>query len=159
MKQADERIRSVDIGLSLLVVVVVLAAAVLMLRPIATSIGAIPAATLPDPADDPTSAVVIDRSLSSGFSLLGLEFGEVTRKVSVQFYASSGCFDRVTLGDLWPTPFPECASAVSIAGTVAGGGNLPTGESLVVVDAVVTEDCYRSIDRGDPWPPAAGTCP
>ena len=145
-------------GLPLLVVLV-LAAAALMLRPTATSMGEIPTVTIPDPADDPTAAIVIGQSRSGGLSLLGLEFGEVTRKVSVQFYASSSCFDRVTLGHPWPTPFPECASAVSIAGTVAGGGNLPTGESLVVVDAVVTENCYRSIDHGDRWPLAAGACP
>ena len=145
-------------GLPLLVVAM-LAVAVLMLRPAATGTGGIPAVTLPDPADDPTAAVVLGRSRSGGFALLGLEFGEVTRKVSVQFYTSRSCFDRVTMGDPWPTPFPECTTAVSIAGTVAGGGNLPTGESLVVVDTVVTEDCYRSIERGDRWPPAGGTCP
>ncbi len=158
MKHDAKKARSTDLALPLLVVVVLAAVAVL-LRPMETGTGEIPAVTLPDLADDPTAAVVIGRSRSGGFSLLGVEFGEVTRKVSVQFYASSSCFDRVTLGDSWPTPFPECATAVSIAGTVAGGGNLPTGESLVVVDAVVTEDCFGAIDRGDRWPPAGGACP
>lgn len=157
MAQDDKKSR-VDMALPLLVVVV-LAAALSMLRPTATGTSVIPAVTLPDPADEPTAAIVTGRSRSGGFSLLGLEFGEVTRKVSVEFYARSGCIDRVTLGDPWPAPFPECASAVSIAGTVTGGGNLPTGESLMVVDVVVTENCYRSIDRGDRWPPAAGACP
>jgi hypothetical protein len=157
MKQDHKTSRAGDVALSLLVVVV-LVAAISMLRPMTTSTSALPAVTLPDPADDPAAAIVTGRSRSVGFSLLGLEFGEVTRKVSVQFYTASGCFDRVTVGDPWPTPVPECASDVSIAGTVAGGGSLPTGESLVVVDVLVTEDCYRSIERGDRWPPPAGAC-
>ena len=158
MRQDGRKSWSVDMGLPLLVVAVLAVAAVL-LRPMATATGGIPAVTLPDPPDDPAAAVVIGRSQSGGFSLLGIELGEVTPKDSEQFYTSRGCYDRGTLGEPWPTPIPECASAVSIAGTVAGGGNLPAGESLVVVDAVVTEDCYGSIDRGDRWPPAAGACP
>ena len=158
MKQDGKKSRSTEIALPLLVVAV-LAVAAVMLRPMASGTGGILAVTLPDPADDPAAAVVIGRSRSGGFSLLGVEFGEVTRKVSVQFHANSRCFDLVTLGDTWPTPFPECASAVAVAGTVVGGGRLPTGESLVVVDVLVTEDCYRSIARGDRWSPVGGPCP
>ncbi len=118
----------------------------------------LPTVTLPDPTHEPAAAVVIGRHQSGGFSLLGLDFGKVTHTISVEFYAPAGCFDRVTAGDPWPAPFEECTGPVPIAGIVSGGGIAATGQSIVEVDLDVSEDCYRSISRGDYWPPATNAC-
>ena len=141
-----------------LTLVIALAATALILRPAATETGDLPATSLADLSGDPSTAVVVGRTRSDGFSLLGIEFGETTHVVSVQVSAGRGCFDLMSVGDLWPS-FGECVAPVPLAGTVTGGGVVPTGESVVVVDVVVTEGCYRSIGLGDQWPPAGGVCP
>ena len=143
---------------AVVVVLVALAAAGLALRSTSKETDVLPGVTLPDPIREPAAAVVIGRHRSGGISLLGLDFGEVTRTVSVEFYAPAGCFDRVAEGDPWPTPVEECAVAVPIAGIVSGGGIAATGQSIVEVDVTVGEDCYQSIDRGDSWPPATDAC-
>lgn len=154
MRQDGKQSRSVDVGFQLLVIAV-LVAAVFSLRPLATDSGVGPATI---PPGEPDAALVVGRSQSGGFSLLGFEFGDATRTVSVQVSIENRCFERVALGDPWPAPFAECEAPVAHAGTVSGGGTLPTGESLVVVDIAVGEDCYDSTSYGDPWPPAE-TCP
>jgi len=143
----------------ILVVVLVLAAvAVLALRPGSTQTEVLPAVPLPDPLDDPAGAVVVGLHESGGFSLFGLQFGTVTRTLSVQFHAAPGCFDHTSFGDPWPAPFAECSSAVTIEGTISGGGNAPTGETIVSVDVEVPSECYDTISRGDRWPLSAAVC-
>ena len=148
--------RSSNTGL-VLVIVVALAAVVLALRPTMTETEVLPAVTLPDPGEEPAAAVVIALRESGGFSLLGLTLGEVTRTVTVQFYAPAGCYEQVATGDSWPAPFADCASQVPIEGTVSGGGIAATGESIVAVDVTVTEDCFASVAAGDGWPPPGCT--
>lgn len=136
------------------VIAIALALAALALRPTMTETEVLPPVSLPDPGEDPAAAVVIALRESGGFSLLGLTFGDVTHTATVQFYAPAGCHEQLTTGDAWPTPFPECAAQVPIAGTVSGGGIAATGESIVAVDVVVTEECYRAVAAGDTWPPS-----
>ncbi len=144
---------------SIIVVVLVLAAAVVLaLRPGSTETEVLPDVPLPDPLDDPAGAVVVGLYESGGFSLLGLQFGTVTRTLSVQFHAAPGCFDHASFGDPWPTPFEECSSAVTIEGTISGGGIAPTGETIVSVDVEVPGDCYDTVSRGDRWPLSAAVC-
>lgn len=139
-----------------LVIIVALAAAVLALRPTVTETEVLPPVNLPDPGEEPAAVVVALRE-SGGFSLLGLTLGEVTRTVTVQFYAPAGCYEQLTTGDSWPAPSPVCTGPVSIEGTVSGGGIAATGESIVAVNVIVTEDCFASIAAGDNWPPPVCT--
>jgi len=144
---------------SIIGVLVLIAGAVLFaLRPGSSTIEVLPDVPLPDPQTDPAGAVVIGLHESGGFSLFGMDFGTVTHIVSVQFHAAPGCFDQANLEDPWPTPYEECASAVTIAGTISGNGIAPTGESIVAVDVEVSAACYDTVNRGDRWPPAAAEC-
>lgn len=141
-----------------LAALLILAAATLAVPSTATETDVLPTITMPDPAEAPAAAVVIGLRRSVGFSLLGIDFGEVAHTVSVQLYAPAGCIDHITQGDSWPVPFEGCAGPVTIAGVVSGGGIAATGESIIVIDVDVSEDCYESIRRGEYWPPTSATC-
>lgn len=138
---------------------VVLAVVGLALRPMSTESAVVPTVTVADPTQGQAEGLVIGRGQAGGFSLFGLQFGAATRTVAVQIEARAGCLDRLALGDAWPVPYEECTSPVPVAGTVSGGGLAPTGESVIVIEVIVDEDCHRSIGRGDRWPPVGGSCP
>lgn len=144
---------------SIIVVALVLVAALgLGLRPGSTETGFLSHVPLPDPLDDPAAAVVVGMYETGGFSLFGLQVGTVTHTVSVQFHAAPGCFDHASFGDPWPAPFEECSSAVTIEGTISGGGIASTGDTIVSVDVDVPGDCYDTVSRGDRWPFSAAEC-
>ncbi len=144
---------------SIIVAVLVLVAAVVWaLRPGSTETVFHPSVPLPDPLEDPAAAVVVGMHESGGFSVLGLQFGTVTRTVSVQFHAGPGCWDHASFGDAWPAPFEECSSAVTIEGTISGGGTASTGETIVSVDVAVSGECYDTVALGDRWPLTAAEC-
>ena len=140
-------------------VLVVGALIVLALRSTSTETEVLAPVTLGDPQDvEPTAAVITGKHESGGFSILGLRFGHRTYRLSVQFYDAPGCFEVVSFGDSWPTPFQDCSSGVSITGEISGIGNTATGESIIGVDVEVSEDCYQAVAPGEMWPPAAPAC-
>ena len=145
------------IGVVVLVFVVV-AALALSLRPTTRETVVLPPVAFPDPGEMPAAAVVVALRESTGFSLFGYAIGDVTRRVTVQFYAPAGCDERLATGDRWPTPFAECTGRVSSEGTISGRGIAATGESIVAVDVDVSESCFASISHGDPWPPVGEAC-
>jgi hypothetical protein len=140
------------------VIVIALAALVLVVRPTTTETEVILPASLPDPSEESPDAVVIGLRQSGGFSVFGITFGDVTHTAMLQFYIPAGCHDLVTIGEPLPPPFTECAGPGGIEGTVSGGGITAGGESIVTVEIIVTEDCYRSIVPGDRWPPVGSAC-
>ena len=141
-----------------LAILLVLGAALLTLRPLDPERTGAPGITQHDPTGGPDAAVIVAQRETGGISLLGFTFGHVSRTVSVQFLTPPGCAARVAVGDSWPTPFAECATPVSIAGVVSGGGIAAAGASMVVVDTAVDEGCFESIGPGDTWPPAVVEC-
>lgn len=144
---------------SIIVVALALAAVVgLGLRPGSTETGFLSEVPLPDPLEDPAAAVVVGMHETGGFSLFGLEVGTGTHTVSVSFHAAPGCFDHASFGDPWPAPFAECSSAVTIEGTISGGGVASTGDTIVSVDVEVPGDCFDTVSRGDRWPFSAAEC-
>ena len=144
-----------------LIVGVLVVGALIMLALLSTSTETevLSPVTLGDPQDvEPTAAVITGKHESGGFSMLGLRFGHWTYHLSVQFYDAPGCFEVVSFGDPWPTPFQDCSSAVPITGEVSGIGNTATGASIIGVDVEVPEDCYQAVAPGETWPPAAPAC-
>ena len=132
---------------------------VFALRSTSTETTVLEPVSLGDPQDfEPTEALVIGKRETGGFSIVGLQFGHVTYRISVQFFAPPGCFERVDSGDPWPTAFAECASAVPVTGNVAGRGTTATGESIIAVEFEVPDECYEAVARGDSWPSAAPGC-
>ena len=105
----------VIVGMLLVGVVIVLA-----LRSSSTETTVHDPVSLGDPQDvEANEALIIGKRQSGGFSIVGLQFGHVTYRISVQFFAPPGCFERVDSGDPWPTAFEECSSAVLVTGNVA----------------------------------------
>lgn len=144
---------------SIIAVALALAAASgLGLRPGSTETGFLSEVALPDPLDDPAAAVVVGMYETGGFSLFGLQIGTGTHMVRVQFHAAPGCFDHASFGDPWPAPFEECLSAVTIEGTISGGGIVSTGDTIANVDVKVSGDCYDTVSRGERWPFSAAEC-
>ena len=151
--------RETNAGVVVAGILVVGAVLVLALRSTSTEITVFDPVTLGDPQDaEPDEALVIGKRESGGFSILGLQFGHVTYRMSVQFFAPPGCFALVESGDPWPTPFEECTSAVPITGNVAGQGITATGESIIAVELEVPGQCYEAVARGDSWPSTSPAC-
>jgi hypothetical protein len=142
--------------LAVLAAVALLVLGFYALRPGTTETRDLPNVTLGPPAT--STAVVNAKSQSGGTHFLGFRFGRTTYRVSVLFYAPPGCFGLVEVGDEWPAPVVECSSDVPISGELTGLGIASTGESILAVDAEVTEDCFAQLVRGASWPPGGSAC-
>lgn len=142
--------------LAVLAAVAVLVLGFYALKPVTTETRDLPGVTLGPPAT--STAVVNAKSQSGGTHFLGLRFGRTTYRVSVLFYAAPDCSGLVEVGDQWPAPFVECSSDVPISGELTGLGIASTGESIIAVDAEVTEDCFARVVRGASWPPGDPAC-
>jgi hypothetical protein len=78
--------------------------------------------------------------------------------VEVKFLTGPGCSQLIASGDPWPAPYPECASAVPVAGEVGGTGVTVSGDSIVGVRFEVSRACFDRLERGMPWPPDVAEC-
>jgi len=112
------------------------------------------------PVSVPTTGVPVVAFLreAGGFSLFGLQFGRRTHHVEVQFVTEPGCSARLTPGDPWPAPDPECTSVVELSGTVAGLGVMVDGRSLVGVEMTVSRACFEQLEPGMSWPTGIPPC-
>jgi len=132
------------------------------LAPGSTEIQVLPSVELPPPdAVGPgggPAAVVMSTHQDQETSFFGLSKGPTHYIVSIQFYAPSGCSNKITDDDVWPVAATDCSTGVPVAGAVTGLGDAPTGETIVVVDAEVSQDCYNVIQPGDFWPSEAPEC-
>jgi hypothetical protein len=121
-----------------------------------------PRAELPPPGDvgpgGTPIAVVAAMHEDNETSLLGLITVRSHFIVGVQFYAPAGC--AAVIGDdaAWPVAEPECRTEVPISGSVAGTGVAATGETIVLVDTEVTEQCFDALSPGDLWPSDTPSC-
>lgn len=151
--------REVKPILAVLAGVVVIVGLVLAMRPGTSETTVLPPVTLGDPIDvEPSAAIVVSKFQSEGTSILWMNFGRTTHRLSVQFYAPPGCSDLVTFDDPWPAPFDECTTDLPIVGSISGLGIAPTQESIVAVEVEVTEECFDRVPRGASWPPDATEC-
>ncbi len=151
--------RETNVGV-ILGVLVVGALVMFALQSTSTETEVLPSVTLGDPQDvEPTAAVITEKHESGGFSILGLRFGRTTYRLSVQIFDAPGCFEVVSFGEPWPTPFQDCTSSVSITGEISGIGTTARGASTIIeVNVEVPEDCYQAVALGETWPPAAPAC-
>jgi hypothetical protein len=144
------------------VISVIVAAAFLALGSGTTETHISPAVTLPDPAvlgpSETTSALVVAKRQFGGTAILGFTFGKESYRVSAQFYAAAGCLPLVESGDMWPTPFDECATGIDLAGEISGLGLAATGESIMLVDIEVLEDCFDIVPIESAWPTDLPAC-
>lgn len=144
-------------------VIGVLILAVMGLRGITTETVVRPSVDLADPLDvDPDgnpAAVVMALLEDQDRKWFGLVGGEVRYIARVQFYAPAECASEVSQDDPWPVSNDACDSGVPVRGIVSGLGLAPSGESIIVVDALVAEACFVALSPGDRWPPSASECP
>ncbi|MGA9598518.1 MAG: hypothetical protein WBV06_20345 [Acidimicrobiia bacterium] len=149
------------------ILAIVASAAVLVLVGLAflggsTKTTILPTVELPPPGDvGPTGApiaVVISTHQDQETSFFGLLRGPKHYIAGVQFYAQSGCLRLLADGDPWPASAAECSTDVPISGVVRGLGVAATGETIVLVDVEVSEECFVALDPGNTWPPDLTTC-
>lgn len=122
----------------------------------------LPSVDLPPPSGvGPTGtpiAVVMSMHEDRETSFFGLRRGQTHHIVGVQFYAPPDCAELLADGELWPTPAIECSTEVPITGVVTGTGIAATGETIVVVDAEISQECFNVTYPGDFWPSEAPEC-
>lgn len=95
-------------------------------------------------------------SQSSGWSVLGLNFGGSTT-LSIEVPVSRNCFDAISVGAAWPPEAAACDPALAIEGTVARLEAAARGPS-VVVEMPASKDCYAVASGGSPWPTGLPQC-
>ena len=143
-------------------VVTILVLVVVALRPGTTETVVLPPVDLPPPGtvgpDGEPIALVTGLHEDQETSFFGLVRGDKHHIASVQFYAPAECNEALTQDAEWPIVATECSVEVPIHGVVSGTGIAPTGETIVLVDTEVSEDCYSTISPGDPWPPVSASC-
>jgi hypothetical protein len=142
-------------GIVVLVLLVV-GAVVLALHPGTTEVAVDDSPPVEPPADG--TAVIASLRAPGGFSLFGMQIIDPTHTIEVVFLTGPGCSAVLASGDPWPTPHPECASKVDVAGEVGSLGVTATGESLVGVTFTLSGGCYRLLEHGMAWPPDLPEC-
>ena len=148
--------------LAILASVAVVVLVVLALTGGSTETAILPRVELPPPGEvGPTGtpiAVVVSTHQDQETSFLGLRRGQTHHIASVQFYAPSGCLSLIAESDPWPASAAECSTEVPISGVVRGLGIAPTGETIVLVDVEVSEECFSALEPRDTWPPDLTAC-
>lgn len=142
-------------GIVVLVLLVV-GAVVLALRPGTTEVVVDNSPPVEPPADG--TAVIAALRAPGGLSLFGMQIIDPTHTIEVVFLTGPGCSALLASGDQWPTPHPECASDVDVAGEVGSLGVTATGKSLVGVTFTLSGRCYDVLERGMTWPPDLPEC-
>jgi hypothetical protein len=155
--------RDVKTIMAVLAGVLLLVFAALLLWGGSTETQVLPAVELPPPgAAGPNglpAAVVMSMHKDQDTSIFGLPRSPAHFIVSVQFYAPASCLNQIADGDPWPVTIGGvCSTEVPIAGIVSGIGIAPTGETIVVVDAEVSQECFELTYPGDFWPSDQPEC-
>ncbi len=148
--------RNARVGGSVALVMAVIGVVILVLRGGTTTVVVDDHPPVDPPADG--SAVIGILRASGGLAPLGIRLIDPTHTVEVQFLTGPGCSERLTPGQAWPTDVPECATGVSLTGTVGGLGTTISGQSLVGVTFSVSRGCYGRLEVGMPWPTTYPEC-
>lgn len=110
-----------------------------------------------DPARITDFPLVVAKSESGGFELLGLQFDAPDRWFSVAVKPPDDCL-RVEDGEEVVIGGVGCRAVEAVAGRVQGGGVTAEGERWVELWVEVDVDCHRAAAVGDAWPDLPESC-